>query len=71
MTLPLRMPDLDASEQEWIEYIKKLTLDELVELIDTYERLIEVFRKRKRELQSLGAAGKIPVILSEIQNAIF
>jgi hypothetical protein len=56
MTLPLRMPDLDASEQEWIEYIKKLTLDELVELIDTYERLIEVFRKRKRELQSLGAA---------------
>jgi hypothetical protein len=57
MTLPLPMPDLNASEQEWTEYIKKLTLDlELVELIDTYERLIEVFRKRKRELQSLGAA---------------
>ena len=56
MTLPLPMPDLDASEQEWTEYIKKLTLDELVELIDTYERLIEVCRKRKRELQSLGAA---------------
>ena len=56
MTLPLPMPGSDASEQEWTEYIKKLTLDELVELIDTYERLIEVFRKRKRELQSLGAA---------------
>jgi hypothetical protein len=56
MTLPLPMPDLDASEQEWIEYIKKLTVDELIELIDIYEDLVEVCRKRKRELQSLGAA---------------
>jgi hypothetical protein len=56
MTLPLPMPDLDASEQEWIEYIKKLTVDELIELIDIYENLVEVCRKRKRELQSLGAA---------------
>jgi hypothetical protein len=56
VTLPLPMPDLDASEQEWIEYIKKLTVDELIELIDIYENLVEVCRKRKRELQSLGAA---------------
>ena len=56
MTLPLPMPGLDASEQEWIEYIKKLTVDELIELIDIYENLVEVCRKRKRELQSLGAA---------------
>jgi hypothetical protein len=56
MTLPLPMPDLDASEQEWMEYIKKLTVDELIELIDIYENLVEVCRKRKRELQSLGAA---------------
>jgi hypothetical protein len=56
MTLPLPMPDLDASEEEWIEYIKKLTVDELIELIDIYENLVEVCRKRKRELQSLGAA---------------
>ena len=56
MTLPLPMPGSDASEQEWTEYIKKLTLVELVEFIDFNERLIEACRKRKRELQSLGVA---------------
>jgi hypothetical protein len=40
MALPLLMPDLDAPEQEWIKYIKKLNLDELVELIDII--LIEI-----------------------------
>jgi hypothetical protein len=56
MTLPLPMPGMDSSEQEWIEYMKILNLDELVELIDTCERLIKACQKRKHELQSLGAA---------------
>jgi hypothetical protein len=56
MALPSPMPDLDDSEQEWMEYIQKLTVDELIELIDIHENLVEICRKRKRELQSLGAA---------------
>ena len=56
MTFPLSIPGPDASEQEWTEYINELTLEELIELINYYERVIKAFRKRKHELQSLGAA---------------
>jgi hypothetical protein len=54
--IPLPMPDPDASDEEWNEYLNDLTLDELNELLDYFERLVKASRKRKRELQSLGAA---------------
>lgn len=59
MTLPLPMPDLDASEEEW--NLKRLTLDELAEVIAIFERLQHQARKKWLELeeqhQSIVAAA--------------
>jgi len=46
MALPLPMPDFDASEQEWTEYLHP-TLDELVQFADIYKGLIQACEKKK------------------------
>lgn len=59
MTLPLPMPDLDASDEEWKVYLDKLTPDELEEIIAYFEKRHQEARKRRLELerQSIVAAA--------------
>jgi hypothetical protein len=54
--LPLPIPALGASEEEWKEYMEQLTLDELEELVAVFEDLQRSCHKRKLELRSLAAA---------------